>query len=258
MAFWSDADWKRPGNDGAAQGAALVSPFDAEFAKHADYTLSVGREVYLSSGDEKKAIKKLGDEEDFIISPGQFCFMITQEVVKLNLSQLGFISIRASKKFYGLVNISGFHVDPGYSGRLIFSAFNAGPTAIHVKQGDRIFSLWISELTSPATSLPKSGYMAIPAELVNKVSGEFLTAYQLREKISQAEEKIKSLEDSRRIFRMWGVIALAIIGFYFKDALISASTQLKDWALTSSSQASAGTQAGTTSSADGQDAVTTP
>jgi hypothetical protein len=41
---------------------------------------------------------------------------------------MAFISMRTAFKFKGLVNISGFHVDPGYKGKLIFAVFNASPT----------------------------------------------------------------------------------------------------------------------------------
>lgn len=237
MSFWSDADWVKVGADGKPQGESVVEPFDPNLAKHADYTLAIGDEVYLSEGD-KKAILKLSAEEDFVISPGQFCFIITSEVIHLSQKYLGFISIRASTKFYGLVNVSGFHVDPGYSGRLIFSAFNAGPTAIHLKQGERIFSLWVSELATPAVAVPKVGYNSIPSALVNKISGEFLTAYQLREKISAAEEKIKSLEDTRRKVAVYGVIILLVLGVFFQDALIGMASNVRDWAVTQTAHSS--------------------
>ena len=50
----------------------------------------------------------------FTIPPGQFAFLLTEEVVSVPPDALAFISIRAKTKFRGLVNVSGFHVDPGY------------------------------------------------------------------------------------------------------------------------------------------------
>jgi dCTP deaminase len=39
----------------------------------------------------------------------------------------------------GLVNVSGFHVDPGYSGKLLFSVYNAGPRSIVLTRGEPVF-----------------------------------------------------------------------------------------------------------------------
>ena len=46
----------------------------------------------------------------------------------------------------GLVNVSGFHVDPGYKGRLKFAVYNAGGSDIKLTRGDAIFLIWFSEL----------------------------------------------------------------------------------------------------------------
>jgi dCTP deaminase len=96
---------------------------------------------------------------------------------------IGFISIRASTKFLGLVNVSGFHVDPGYNGKLIFAGFNAGPTRIHLKRGDRIFMLWLADLKSAVQKRPTKSYSRIPSNLVTPISGNFTTAYQVQKQL---------------------------------------------------------------------------
>ena len=84
--------------------------------------------------------------EAFTIPPGQFAFLLTEEVVSVPADALAFISIRAKTKFRGLVDVSGFHVDPGYCGQLTFAVFNAGPVPIHLKRGQPIFLIWYASL----------------------------------------------------------------------------------------------------------------
>lgn len=47
-------------------------------------------------------------------------------------------------KFKGLINVSGFHVDPGFDGRLKFSVYNAGNRPIHLAYGQPYFLLWFA------------------------------------------------------------------------------------------------------------------
>jgi dUTPase len=86
-------------------------------------------------------VRKLGEGEAFTIPPGQFAFLLTEEVVSVPADALAFISVRARTKFRGLVNVSGFHVDPGYRGQLTFSVFNAGPAPIHLKRSANLSHL---------------------------------------------------------------------------------------------------------------------
>ncbi|MBA3447640.1 MAG: hypothetical protein H0T56_08525 [Pseudaminobacter sp.] len=136
--FWSDGTWKA-----LTETDAPVTPLklDGIDRDGANYNLAVGEEVYVSSLASGKTVQRLSDGEAFSIDPGQFAFILTEERVELPFDKIGFISIRASTKFLGLVNISGFHVDPGYKGKLIFAVYNAGPTRIHLRRGDRIFPL---------------------------------------------------------------------------------------------------------------------
>ncbi|HAP11624.1 MAG TPA: deoxycytidine triphosphate deaminase, partial [Afipia sp.] len=122
----------------------LIEPFSPERIDCAAYTLAVGPEVYVSPNDQTVdpttvTVRKLADGEAFTIPPGQFAFLLTEEVVSVPADAIAFISIRARTKFKGLVNVSGFHVDPGYRGQLTFAVFNAGPVPIHIRRGQPIF-----------------------------------------------------------------------------------------------------------------------
>ncbi len=59
---------------------------------------------------------------------------------------MGFISVKTSEKFKGLVNVSGFHVDPGFKGHLKFTVYNAGNKPIFLDYESACFLLWFSFL----------------------------------------------------------------------------------------------------------------
>lgn len=71
--------------------------------------------------------------------PGQFAFILAEETVRVPPSAMAFISMRATFKMKGLVNVSGFHVDPGWNGPLIFAVHNAGPGPVHLQRGLPLF-----------------------------------------------------------------------------------------------------------------------
>lgn len=202
MSFWDDARWQ-------AQGAMqkIVEPFDPTRIEDAKYMLSVGDEVYVSEEEGKNTAQKLKDGESFAIDAGQFAFVLTEETVRIPFGVLGFISIRATIKFLGLVNISGFHVDPGYEGKLVFSVFNAGPARIQLKRGDIIFSIWLAELSAP---IPRTklivGYKDIPSKLITPISGKFTTAYQLEQEVDTLKDDITKL----KAFRLQALVFLAL------------------------------------------------
>src|SRR5437870_3190135 len=99
----------------------LGSDFNKDCVKSARYTLHVGAEVYVTSstasgGPRKGVTVRLGHKASFKIPPGQFAFLLTEERIKVPNYALAFISIKTSLKYRGLVNVSGFHVDPGWDG----------------------------------------------------------------------------------------------------------------------------------------------
>jgi dCTP deaminase len=169
--------------------------------------LTIGDEIYVSEEESKKTSRKLPLGESFSIDPGQFAFLLTEESVCLPFNVTGFISIRATIKFYGLVNISGFHVDPGYEGKLVFSVFNAGPTRIQLKRGDEIFSIWLADLHGAISRKELiEGYKDIPSKLITPISGKFTTAYQLEKQIDTLKADIATL----KAFRLQAVVVLTI------------------------------------------------
>ena len=116
----------------------VVKPFVDTRVKNGAYELSLGRQVFLTNSKSKE-ISKVEPEGIIHIEPGQFALLLTEETVKIPKDKIGFISVKAKIKFKGLVNVSGFHVDPDFKGKLLFSVYNAGPATIVLKRGENYF-----------------------------------------------------------------------------------------------------------------------
>lgn len=130
MAFWSGAKLKTE-----LPRRSLVTDYDQARVDCAAYTLRMGRQYYVSASEDTSPtnkIEKLKDGECAAIPAGQFAFLLTEEIVTVPPGVIAFISMKSEFKFRGLVNVSGFHVDPGFSGPLKFAVFNAGPSTICV------------------------------------------------------------------------------------------------------------------------------
>nr|WP_265822648.1 hypothetical protein [Geovibrio ferrireducens] len=122
----------------------IVTPFEPGNIKYASYELNVGHEIFITSNGDVKRV--LDENEQFSIPAGQFALLISSEVVKIPCDAIGLISIKAGVKFSGLVNVSGFHVDPGFEGQLKFAVYNAGSEPIPITQGKPLFMIWFADL----------------------------------------------------------------------------------------------------------------
>lgn len=95
--FWS-------GETLAERLPGLIEPYSPKRIDCAAYTLAVGPEAYVSPNDQTAdpttaTVRKLADDEAFTIPPGQFGFLLTEEVVSVPADAIAFISIRAKTKF---------------------------------------------------------------------------------------------------------------------------------------------------------------
>ncbi len=217
MSFWSDRKWRS-----VPAGQEFVQPYNPNAVEDANYLLSIGDEIYVSSPEAKSTVQKLTDKRPhFAIEPGQFAFLLSAERVTIPFDVIGFISIRATIKFTGLVNISGFHVDPGYSGKLIFAVFNAGPARVHLRKGQRIFPLWLAMLDQPiARQELKTGYDGIPTNLVTQISGDFTTAYQVKIQLDKIREDVANLKAFKLQVAVIIVLLAAILFPVLKDRVV--------------------------------------
>ena len=212
--FWSGETLNR-------RGKTLIHPFDSSRVDCAAYRLSVGPEIYVSPNDQTTdpttvTVRTLTDREAFTIPPGQFAFLLTEEIVSVPADALAFISIRAKTKFRGLVNVSGFHVDPGYRGQLTFAVFNAGPVPVHLKRGQAIFLIWYAGLDYE-TTFKKNGntHEGIDPQIVTSIAGELQSFAGISKKVNDVEkslrDRIHDVEKKQVKFTVISLIALGII-----------------------------------------------
>jgi dCTP deaminase len=152
------------------------SDFDKDCVKSARYTLHVGAEVFITASKSLGVARKglttpLAPNGPFKIPAGQFAFILTEERVRVPDDALALISVKTSLKFRGLVNVSGFHVDPGWDGHLQFGIFNAGPNDVHLRRGQEMFLIWYADLDQ----LSKKTYKNRPDKGVPRISSEDAT-----------------------------------------------------------------------------------
>lgn len=176
---------------------SLIDPFDADRVDCAAYTLSIGPEIYVSPSEQSVdpaavTVRKLAPDEAFTIPPGQFAFLLTEEVVGVPADAIALISVRAKVKFRGLINVSGFHVDPGYRGQLTFSVHNAGPVSIHLKRGQPIFLIWYAGLDRE-TALKKVDTVkrGLDTEMITSISGQLQSFASISAKIKDLEKSLR-------------------------------------------------------------------
>jgi len=154
------------------------------------YKLRLGNEVYLSSEDIPIKLKK---GEFVVIKPGDFALLLTKEQIEVPLNVMAFISMRFDYKEKGLINVSGFHVDPGYKGRLIFSAFNAGPNDIIIREGDKVFMIFFQKLPSKVGYRKEDGYTYIPTNMIAGIRGKSVTLASNANRMERLEFNFKIL-----------------------------------------------------------------
>jgi deoxycytidine triphosphate deaminase len=100
--------------------------------------LCVGEQIFVTTDKFPRSLNK---KEEFIVIPsGEFALLTTYEVIRIPKDLMAFISIRFRYKVLGLVNISGFHVDPLFQGKIVFSVFNIGPSDIVLKWKEPVFT----------------------------------------------------------------------------------------------------------------------
>lgn len=220
MAFWNDDAWER-----SESGDPVIIPFDQGSIEDAKYKLSVGPEIYISTGEDRNTKQLLSEKEPFIIKPGEFAFILTEERVNIPTGCIGFISMSTRLKFAGLANVSGFHVDPGYSGRLIFAVVNSGPTRINLERGQKIFSLWLAALDGVVDRKITHGWDSIPSDIIDRIGGNFVTAYQVSEKHYALAEQVSELETNFLRFRVIvitaAIVTVGLLSFVFQEPVWS-------------------------------------
>jgi dCTP deaminase len=168
MAFWSSQTLEQ-------RIGQLIDPPDPNLIDCNAITLRVGTEIYITPELEQAQLQtkqRLRNNQGFLIPPGQFAFLMTEEVVHVPPETMAFISMKTTFKNKGLVNVSGFHADPGWEGPLIFAVFNAGPASVHLYRGLPLFLIWYADLDHPSDMRKTNpGPRQIPAVTMNYLTG---------------------------------------------------------------------------------------
>jgi dCTP deaminase len=132
--------------------------------------------------------------------------------------------MRTPIKLRGLINVSGFHVDPGYKGKLIYGVYNASPTAVHVIKGEPLFKIWFCDLDSESSEVlpsgmikgPKDGIYEIKSDLLHGMSKGILSlqalADKLREQDSAVQQKFAELKPTLAFLEfVWRGLIIALL-----------------------------------------------
>jgi dCTP deaminase len=194
--FWSSEKFEQ-------NGPQVVKIFCRDHLHHGAYELAVGSEVFLTSADDerKEILQSYGDS--IVIPPGQFALLITDETVCIPATAIGFISMRFSIKQKGLINVSGFHVDPGYRNRLKFSVYNAGSMPITLLRGQRIFMLWLCDLDQETKDVYKGqskNHDIITGNDQDVMRGKVSSPAQLRSELDDLKHTVENWKMAVGIF----------------------------------------------------------
>ena len=215
----------------------IVEGFCEKRIHQATYHLRVGAEIYITPTSEDvdpvyKSKRRLAPFEGAVIPSGQFAILTTEERIKMPDDAIAFISLRSkSAKFRGLVNVSGFHVDPGYKGKLVFTVFNAGPADIHVARCDEWFAIFFAGLDRKSGKIRKEeGYKGIPSDMISPIGGQFLTLKGLDKKIDEERdaliERLHTIEREHTITRWAAVFILGgLLAFGIRQCASPANAQ---------------------------------
>jgi dCTP deaminase len=168
----------------------LIAPYREDRVKNCSYEMSLGAQVFVTGEDKTKRLIDPGSQ--IVIPPGQFANLLTEETVSVPDTVLGLISVKFTLKQPGLVNVSGFHVDPGYTGKLLFSVYNAGPQAVPITSGEPAFLLWYCSLESATGDLyAKPPRTDITDSDVQHLGGEVSSPQELARRLEKLEDRFK-------------------------------------------------------------------
>lgn len=197
MAFWS-------GEKLGLELPSLVSDFDKNRIDCATYRLRVGEQAFVtdnfrSASPSAPLISVLGQPPNHTIriAPGQFAFLLTLEDVTVPSTAIALISMRAGYKFKGLINVSGFHVDPGWHGKLLFSVFNAGPQEVILARGEPAFLIVYADLDGPSSMVYRGaslGQNSIKPELLQNMTAQVFSPQILQSKLAEVDAKMGRIE----------------------------------------------------------------
>ena len=189
-------------------------PSEADWGKNpASIDLHLGPEHFTT---ELGSTKRLTPDRPLVtVARGHFALLMTREHIEMPSNVLGFITMRYGYKRQGIINVSGFHVDPGFRGHLIYAVYNAGPSDLQFKLDDAVFSIFFSRLAStPSEKLIREPQESISRDSVNDLSGGRSSS------IVAVEARVAQLEVFRSV-AIGAFIAIAAPGVFLALELLT-------------------------------------
>ncbi|WP_157727013.1 dCTP deaminase domain-containing protein [Thermococcus siculi] len=167
----------------------FLSNFEVDNLGMGNYDLSLGPEVYVTSMSQPKWFSSVSETAS--IPPGAFALLLTNEYILLPPDVYGLISLRFSHKVKGLTNVSGFHIDPGYCGRILFGVYNAGSGDVYLEYRKPTFVITFMDLGNSTSKLmgiyTKKSYDYIPVEYIEKLRGDPVSLRELDKRVKILE-----------------------------------------------------------------------
>ena len=195
----------------AGEGRLIEDNYDSKYVRQCSYDLRLGSDFYVGG---KSAPEKLTEELPYLtLAPGQFAILTCYESINLQdtgkHNYMAFIALRSTFKMQGLVNISGFHVDPTHRGTLLFAVQNVGPSDILLKYREPTFTIFFALVTGDIGSPRKDEQgihfkpklEGIPLQNAQNLGGRGVTISELR----------KEIVELRRIVLVYGPIVVAAL-----------------------------------------------
>lgn len=229
MAFWSGDKIKIE-----FPARKIVSNFQEKQINESAYQLSLGAECFVTPdhdiklrdsykrnlGEEYKIFRPMKLPESVSIPPGHFAYLVTHEDLDIPDNIMGFISMRAKYKLNGLINVSGFHVDPGFRGKLVFGVYNAGPSTVTLSLGDPLFLIWIADLDDKASvdysRRSKPPKTQIDNKLIDHMNQPIHSIQSLSNKIDDLENSIKLIRNTFYVVGVLTTLVIAAIGLAYR------------------------------------------
>ncbi len=196
MAFWSSEKLSEE-----LAESPLISAHQLKRIKHGAYELSLGGETIITPCSDQNATTFWKADHKVVIPPGQMAMLITEETVDVPLTAMALISMKAGKKLGGLINISGFHVDPGFKGKLKFSVYNAGSRDAVLEVGRPTFLIWFCDLdrkTEDGYNGDSQGQDGFTAKDASLLRGEVASPGAMKKQLDELRLDFKKQFDGLR------------------------------------------------------------
>jgi dCTP deaminase len=135
--------------------------FEIKNVQQASYDLRLGAESYIVGSDTPLYLSK-DKQEHLTIAPGQF----------------------------GLVNISGFHVDPTHKGRLVFAVNNVGPSDVRLRLMEPTFTIFFARVQGSIGDARDPFPDRLPLQYVQNLGGSSVTLSKLQKELEDLKTKV--------------------------------------------------------------------